>query len=183
MIASNDYKHYCRDNFELLDNLKNNHYITYERFQDVIYSLDFIAANYEKYKDHESMADFEDIFEVGFSYFHSELEQVKIYFNHYLNKDYFLLKKYDALINLSLYIDDFVEALNEKEYLTKEREKTLKKVLTDIEDIISNKKDWDEELFEKLNETVSSCVPYKTEINTTQELFFKVAEEIMIIKG
>lgn len=183
MIAIDDYKNYYYGNLELINLLKNNKYVMYERFKDVIYILDFIANNYEKYKGHESAPDFEDIFEIGFSHFHSELEQVKLYFEHYLKKDQFLLKKYDALINLSLYIDDFVEGLNEKEYLTKDREKRLKKVLTEIEDIVSNKKEWDDSLFDRFNEEISACVPFKVEINTTQELLFKIAEEIMIIKG
>ena len=76
-----------------------------------------------------------------------------------------------------------MEGLSEKEYLTSDREKRLKKVLTEIEDIVSNKKEWDDSLFDQFNEEISACVPYKVEINTTQELLFKIAEEIMIIKG
>ena len=183
MIASNDYKHYCRDNFELLENLKNNHYITYERFQDVIYSLDFITANYEKYKDHESMADFEDIFEVGFSYLHSELEQIKVYYENNLNGDFILFKKYDPLINLLLYIEDFTETLKEQEYFTEKREKTLDEVFSKVERIIVEKLEWNDDDFDEFNDKILSCVPYKVDITTTQEIFTKIAEEIMIIKG
>ena len=100
MIASSDYKHYFSDNQALINNLKNNKFVLYERFKDVIYSLDFIAENYEKYEHHESGTDFEDIFEIGFSYFHSEFEQIKIYYEEYFKKDIILLKKYDLLINL-----------------------------------------------------------------------------------
>ena len=83
MIAISDYKNYFRDNLDLINLLKNNNFVTYERFRDVLYTLDFIANNYEKYQGSESAPDFEDIFEVGFSHFHSELEQVKLYFEHY----------------------------------------------------------------------------------------------------
>ena len=183
MIALSDYKNYYGNNLELINNLKNNKFSIYERLREVIYVLDFICDNYDLYKNHESSVDFEDIFEVGFSYFHSEFEQIKIYYETYLNKDIILLKRYDPLINLSLYVDDFVETLKEKDYFTSVREKTLKEVLQNIEDIIMNKKEWTDDDLEGFNVQVSSCVPFKVDIITTQEIFLKIAEEIMIIKG
>lgn len=183
MIAIPDYRSYYASNLQLINNLKNNHFIAYERLKDVIYTLDFIAENYQDYEHHESSGDFEDIFEIGFSYFHSEFEQIKIYYETYLKSDIILLKKYDPLINLALYIDDFIETLTEKEYYTDKREKTLKEVADSIEDIIANKKEWTEQDFEDFNNKILSCVPYKVDITTTQEIFSKIAEEIMIIKG
>ena len=183
MIALSDYKNYFGNNLQLINNLKNNKFSIYERLREVIYVLDYIADNYELYKNHESSVDFEDIFEVGFSYFHSEFEQIKIYYETYLNKDIILLKKYDPLINLSLYVDDFVETLKEKDYFTDSREEALKEVLEDIEEIIKNKKEWTGDDLENFNLKVSSCVPFKVDIITTQEIFLKIAEEIMILKG
>ena len=183
MIASSDYKHYFSDNQALINNLKNNNFVLYERFKDIIYSLDFISENYEKYEHHESGPDFEDIFEIGFTYFHSQLEQIKIYYEEYFKKDIILLKKYDLLINLVLYIDDFIETLNEQEYYTKEREETLKEVFDNIEEILSKKLEWNDDDYEDMNSKIASCIPFKVDIATTQEIFAKIAEEIMIIKG
>ena len=183
MIAIPDYRHYFSDNQNLINNLRNNNFVLYDRIKDVIYSLDFIADNFEKYENHESATDFEDIFEVGFSYFHSQLEQVKIYYEEYFKKDIILLKKYDSLINLVLYIDDFIETLKEKEYFTKVREETLKEVYEKVETILSQKLEWSQEDYEDMNEKILSCAPYKVDITTTQELFVKIAEEIMILRG
>lgn len=183
MIAISDYEHYYSDNLSFINNLKNNNFMLYERLKDVIYSLDFIAKNYEKYEHHESGSDFEEIFEIGFSYFHSQLEQIKIYYNDYFKKDLILFKKYDALVNLVLYIDDFIEALKEQEYYTNERKEVLKEVFDNIEEILSKKLEWAMDDYEDMNNKISSCVPFKVDITTTQELFSKVAEEIMIIKG
>lgn len=183
MVALSDYKYYSENNRELINNIKNNNFVLYERIKHVIYSLDFIAENYEKYEHHESAVDFEDIFEIGFSYLHSELEQIKVYYANYLNNDFILLRKYDPLINLLLYIDDFIETLKEQEYYTKKREDTLKKVYSKIDNIVTEKLEWSEEEFNHFNDEILSCVPYRVDITTTPEIFEKIAEEIMIIKG
>lgn len=183
MIASLDYKGYYNDNLELLTNLEKSNSDCFARLKDVIDVLDFISDNYEKYEHDDSSVDLENIFEIGFAYFHEEIEQIKIYFEHYLNKDYFLLKRYDALINFALYVDDVTETLKENEYLTKDREETLKGILDDIEDIISKKLAWSNSDFERLNVILESIIPLGDGFNTTSDIFNRIAEEIMIIKG
>ena len=183
MFAITDYKYYYSNNLKLINELRENHFVLYERIKDVLYSLNYIAENYEKYMDHESAVDFEDIFEVGFSYLHSELEQIKVYYENNLNGDFILFKKYDPLINLLLYIEDFTETLKEQEYFTEKREKTLDEVFSKVERIIVEKLEWNDDDFDEFNDKILSCVPYKVDITTTQEIFTKIAEEIMIIKG
>ena len=183
MFAIDDYKYYYTNNLQLINNLKNNKFVLYERIKDVIYSLNYISDNYENYINHESAVDFEDIFEIGFSYLHTELEQIKSYYENDLGNDFILLKKYDPLINLLLYIEDFIETLKEQDYYTDKREEVLEGVFKRIEDIIASKKEWTDDDFEDFNEKILSCVPYCVDITTTQEIFAKIAEEIMIIKG
>lgn len=181
MIQSKDYLSYVAGNKDLLHLLENNNSILYYHLKDVIYVCDYINNFFRKNKKNDSNDDLVVIFETGFKYLYEQLEQIKIYFEKYFNKDYFLFKNYELLINYALYIDDFTECLAEKEHLTAHRKNILSTLAKDIDKLIIEKASWTDQDIDQFNQIINSCLPSNIEILTTEDIFASIAEEIEII--
>ena len=181
MIQTLDYKNYLNINKDLITLLKDNDSILYYRFKDVIYVCNYIVEFFKKNKVNSDNEDLEVIFETGFKYLYEQLDQIKIYFEKFFNKDYFLFKKYELLINYALYIDDFSESLAEKNKLTTKRKNILTTLAKDIEKLIIEKASWDDTNIDNFNQVINSCIPNNIEILTTEDIFASIAEEIEII--
>ena len=112
MIASKDYKSYLQANENLFQLIDDNSPVLHDRFHDVIIVLNYICTLEEESEPVEE--EFEVIFETGFSYLHEQLETIKIYYKNYLKENLNDFKKYENAINYILMLDDFTEALKEK---------------------------------------------------------------------
>lgn len=181
MIQSKDYKNYITGNKELLELFEQNNSILYYHLKDVIYVCNYISNFFKKNKESDETEDLEVIFETGFKYLHEQLEQIKIYYDKFFNKDYFLFKRYELLVSYTLYIDDISESLAEKEYLTAHRKNILSTLAKDIDKMIVEKTTWNDNDIDKFNEIINSCLPNNVEILTTEDIFASIAEEIEII--
>ena len=181
MIQSKDYKNYITGNKELLELFEQNNSILYYHLKDVIYVCNYISNFFKKNKESDETEDLEVIFETGFKYLHEQLEQIKIYYDKFFNKDYFLFKRYELLVSYTLYIDDISESLAEKEYLTAHCKNILSTLAKDIDKMIVEKTTWNDNDIDKFNEIINSCLPNNVEILTTEDIFASIAEEIEII--
>lgn len=181
MIQTKDYLSYVAGNKDLLDLLENNNSVLYYHLKDVIYVCNYISNYIKKSNQNENNADLEVIFETGFKYLYDQLEQIKIYYEKYFNKDYFLFKHYELLINYALYIDDFTECLSEKNHLTAHRKNILSTLAKDIDKLIVEKASWNDQDIDEFNQIINSCLPKNIELLTTEDIFASIAEEIEII--
>lgn len=174
MIELHDYKSYLLDNQDFIQLLKESNSIIYDRLEDVFNVLEFIEKRVEKYEKVEE--EFEVIFEVGFSYLHEQLEELKNIYNLYFKNDLAGLKKYASLINYYLYLSDLVEALKEKSLYSEEAKQAISNIYDEIENIFSEKKDFKQEIFNRFNLILEEFAPVGT--LSTQEIYGMIKEEI-----
>ena len=176
MINIDEYKSYFNDNYKLIKVLKENNSLTYDRLSDLIKVLNFIMEvfNGKEQVDEE----FEIIFESGFAFFHEQFEQIKLYYNNYFNGKYNDFKKYEFFINYSLNLEDMIQSFEEKEALDKDGKEQINKILTEIEDIISNKKTPTLEVLDIYNQTLEDLLFDKPEVLTTIEIFSRIHDEL-----
>lgn len=176
MINVQDYKAYIHHNYNFLELLRENNSYIYERLNDVLKVLGYI----EMLVDDEIKVneDLEVIFEVGFSYLHEQLEEIKVYYNTYFNRDYPLFRQYEQFINYSLYLDDLEEVLKEKKLYSVNAQIAIKEIADDIDNVLLNKLNPNKDLFEKFNNLIEANVPIGT--ITTLEVFGMIVEELTL---
>ena len=176
MIQSNDFKGYLKDNHDFIMELHHHDSILISRLQDVLKVLWYIC----EYADegNQITEEQEIFFETGFSYFHEQLEMIKIYLNKYFKSDLHYLLEYERAVNYSLYLGDLSEALSEKGYLTKKAENTINNILDELESIIREKKEFEEEIFNSYDLQIESILPKNVEIHTTDFIFSLIIDEL-----
>jgi len=176
MINIKDFKSYFLQNYEFIELLRENNSLVYDRLQDLFKILGFIELMVDENKEVEE--ELEVIFEVGFSYLHEQLEEIKLYYNNYFNGDFLIFKKYEKFINYILYLNDLVEVLKEKAIFTDLTKKVIDDIYNGIESILTNKSKIDEKVIDKYNALLEQNVPVGT--HTTLEIYGMIIEELAI---
>ncbi|HHX80465.1 MAG TPA: hypothetical protein GX692_05325 [Acholeplasmataceae bacterium] len=174
MIDFHDYKSYVLDNQDLIQFLRESKSIIYDRFEDVFQVLEFIEKRVEKYEKVEE--EFEVIFEAGFAYLHEQMEELKSIINLYFKNDVAGLNKYASLINYYLYLSDLIETLTEKSLYSEDAKQAIANIYEEIETIFSEKKAFEQEIFNQFNLVVEEYAPVGT--LSTQEIYGMIKEEI-----
>lgn len=178
MLDLTEYKEYMTDNKDFLVMLQEKESPIYDRLADVIKVLgyvDFLVDAYEKVEE-----EYEVFYETGFPFFFNQLEEVKIYYKKYFNSDYSEFKNYDQLINYSLYLDDFKDTLKEEELLNEDIENAIKDIQTQIEEILTEKNGYSDEVFDKFNAILQSEIKFRRRVLTTTEVFERIVEELVL---
>lgn len=123
-IIMNDYASWRIEKDTFLDRVKKSALL--ERIADVIKVTDFL---YEKSLEKPLDSDEQDIFQTGFLFLNDQISTLQMYLSTYFDDDVNEFMKFDNLINLVLYIEDFSEELyqftNDSEHL---------EMFTDLED-------------------------------------------------
>ena len=101
MLEIEDYKAYLLQNYNLHD-LRSANSLLYERLDDVFSVLEYIEERFTKYQKVEE--ELEVIFEVGFSFLHEQIEELKNLIRLYFQNDPIGLRKYEHLLNYHLYL-------------------------------------------------------------------------------
>ena len=86
MLDLTEYKEYCVSNEEFIFMLKENSSEIYDRLRDIFKVLGYIDMLVDQYQNIEE--EYEVFYETGFPYLYKQLEEVKIYYNKYFNKNY-----------------------------------------------------------------------------------------------
>jgi type I site-specific restriction endonuclease len=176
MINTIDYSSYLEENSQVLEKIKKMDLFTYERLDDVLQVMEFIMTRVNNYSKVEE--EFEVIFEVGFTFIYDQLESIKTIYEHYFNKDDDSFKKYDHLMNYYLYLEDLVENLKEKSLYKLKTKKAIEDILSRIEEILKNKVDFTDQVFDEFNLIIEEFVPVGT--LSTAEIYALILEEITI---
>ncbi|HNZ77352.1 MAG TPA: hypothetical protein PLH44_02620 [Bacilli bacterium] len=176
MINIEDYKSYYQDNHDFFALLIENNSLVYDRLSDVFKVLGFIEMMVDMYKKIDE--ELEIIFETGFSYFHEQIEQIKIYYKDYFKGNFIKFERYAQLINYNLYLDDLKEALNEKELLNNETKEGLTELEQEIENILVKQEKFNDDDINRFDLMVGELVNSSEPIYTTQEIFAMIVEEL-----
>lgn len=176
MIASKDYKSYLQANENLFQLIDDNSPVLHDRFHDVIIVLNYICTLEEESELVEE--EFEIIFETGFSYLHEQLETIKIYYKNYLKENLNDFKKYENAINYILMLDDFTEALKEKNLLHEEIETAFTDLGKKLDQIIMKKENFTDEDIDYINATIDAYIAQNDGIYTTDYIFSLIVDEL-----
>lgn len=174
MVNITDYKSYMKQNYNLIELFRETESLALDRLNDLLKVLGFVELLYDQ--GEEINEELNVIFEVGFSYFHEQFEQLKIYYNNYFKRDLPKFKENELLINYSLYIDDLEEVLQEKNLYDNETHDAFSLLKDEIEEVLLNKNGIID--FERYNEVIEQYVPVGT--HTTLEIFAMIVEELGI---
>lgn len=176
MIDLTEYKEYCVANEELICLLKENESLIYDRLRDIFKVLGYIDMLVDQYQNVEE--EYEVFYESGFPFLFKQFEEVKLYYNKYFQKDYEEFKKYEAVINYALYLDDLKETLKEEELLNDDISKAINEVGEQLDLILSHKLCCTDVDFDRFNATISSEMRFKRRIMTVTEVFARIVEEL-----
>ena len=107
---------------------------------DVFKILEYIESLYNSQKSIES--ELAEIFEFGYAYLFDTIEEVKLYYENYFNRDYILFSKYESLINYILYLDDLKNSLIDAEALTETAKQLFDQILEECDEYIRGSKEY-----------------------------------------
>lgn len=177
MINIDDYNSWLEDNQDLIVMLEKNNSVIYERLDDIIKVLSYIEALYLAQKEVEE--DLEVIFDVGFSYLYETIEEVKLYYENYLNNDFILLNQYSYIINYILYLDDLKESLIEEQLFSDDIKTLFSDIFNELDNILKEKKTFKLEILDKFNAKLDVYIS-SFEVVTVLEVFSRIAEELSL---
>lgn len=176
MININDYKSYIHANYNFIELLRENNSLVYDRLSDLLKVLGFIELLYDQKKPIEE--ELELIFDVGFSFFHEQFEEIKLYYSTYFKRNFLKFMENELLINYTLYLDDLEEVLKEKKIYDNEIDNSFKEIKQEIDDILRSKKTISIDTLNRYNEIIELLVPVGT--LTTLEIYAMIVEELQI---
>lgn len=176
MINIEDYKSYVKGNKNFLELLRENNSLVYDRLNDLLKVLGFIELLFDQDKAIDE--ELELIFEVGFSFLHEQLEEIKIYYDVYFKRDFQKFKENELLMNYSLYIADLEDVLKEKKLFDQEVAIAFGEIQEEIDDILRNHKSITIDVFNRYNDIIEQYVPVGT--LTTLEIYAMIVEELQI---
>lgn len=177
MIYLNDYNAWLKDNNDFLMMLKDNNSSVYHRLMDVFKILEYIESLYNSQKSIES--ELAEIFEFGYAYLFDTIEEVKLYYENYFNRDYILFSKYESLINYILYLDDLKNSLIDAEALTETAKQLFDQILEECDEYIRGSKEYSIDVLDTFNVQLDLELG-DAEVLTVLEIFEKIYEELFI---
>ncbi len=171
-----DYANWYEDNKMFIEELIHRESILIERIIDVIKVLEYIYMHQKSYEKIEE--ELTDIFDVGFGYIHEQISDLKHYYQSYFYFDFEKMEEYAQLINYSLYLDDFKEALYNAEKENKEVFNEFEKIQEEIDKIIINSEPFDDDLFDRLDHKIALIFDNTENLKTIPEIFSIVSEDL-----
>ncbi len=170
-----DYATWKIENTETLDQFSDNSSIVYERLEPVYEVLNHI---YDMVVDKKEVdEDLETIFQVGFNYLNTQFDIIKIYFETLFQSKCDDFVDYSEMILFLLYIYDLRIDLENNDINSDIEE--LNDLETNIENMIMEKRDDQEFINSKMNETlgiVFNLMDY--EYVSIIDVFVEIAENL-----
>lgn len=171
-----DYGNYRKETKELLDLLKSSSSPALYCLSDVLLVMDYIC---DKYNDGVKLdQDLEDIFDFGFEYITSAINDIKVYYNDYFNKDIILFNHFANLITYSFYLEDLKSFLDAEEYLTPERNQVIDELETLIDKKLSTKDESVQDTISYIETSIEEILPKHKEFKPVYIVFALMAEEL-----
>jgi len=168
-----DYLSWYHQNEDFFETLFKYDSLIFNHLRDTIKVLSYIS-NQEKASE-----DLEVFYDIGFSYIYNKVNEIKYYLENYFQNNLEKFLKYERLINYSLYLDDLKDTLIEKKVYTDNVKEAFMDVSQKIEDILKNKKHFDDDDFKQYDIIIESVIPPQQYI-TIPEIFQRAAEELQL---
>lgn len=170
-----DYKKWFEKNSDFLNKLYRQGSILYDRIEDVVALMNVLCderwASLLFNKDIDQFEDVEKLFELGYNFLYERVNEIQYYLKYNFNDDIKELKKYESLINYTFYIDELLEALEDRKELYDKVSKELKPIQEKLDTIITNKENYNIDILDEYNLIISSVVPDDTELYTIVDIF------------
>lgn len=169
-----DYINYINEHNDLLDKLYSTNSEVLFCLEDVIKVCDTIYKLYDK---KETLSDeINEIFEIGFGYLVNNLDDLTNYYKDCLDSDIIQFNYYARVLVYSILLEDYkAYLLSNDEYEGKEKE-VIEKALKEADEIVSNKKSFDDETIAFLEKTVN--LASKEEYKPSYIIFSMIYEEL-----
>lgn len=174
----NDYKNWYLRKKHFIDHLKEHDSLIISRINNVIEVLNTIA----EMKPEEIDGDYDLIFDCGYSYLYSTIDEVEIYLHKYFDDNLHQFMDYEPLINYALYVNELKATLVEQDSINMDADEEFDGVLDDIEDILRYKRPYLDSKLDEFDARLLSTFVFKKEHLTTPEIFNQIAEELEIIE-
>ncbi len=171
-----DYVNYMGECQELIEKMLETSSSIYYVISDVIKVCDYVYQEYSK--NNKLDEDLEEIFEVGFGYISNVLGDLKTYFEDYYNKDIDAFNYYAELMLYSVYIDDYKGHLEVRDLLNNDIEKELNDLSSKIDNILINKKQYDESLVLLIDAKIGQLQLKDDDYKTVYNVFQMIAETL-----
>ena len=165
-----DYINYMNEHNELIEKLYQTSSKALLCLDDVVRVCDHI---------YKQSANDEVIFEIGFGYLVNALNDLESYYKDYLDSDIILFNQYSELLIYSLLIDDYKSYLLSNDELDGKRKEVIEEMLSEIDNIVANKKSFDESLIKKYTDTLEA-IGYDEEFKPSYIVFAMIQEELEI---
>lgn len=174
---NNDFNSWLKENKDFLSHLSSHNSILYDSLNDVIKVLDYINNGKEVPKEIEA----DLFFDIGYAYINTVLNDLKTYLKEYFHNDLHLLLEFEPLIYFSFYLDEIKLLIIDEDKYTKPIKDEFDVILNTIEDIISNKQQYSDDLIHDFNARINAIIPKDINYITIPEIFFRTAEELNIM--
>ena len=172
-----DYLSWKKQNEEFIEELKKHQSILYGRIYDVSRVLDFISNMSEK-ELNEYREDLSLIFETGYAYIYSFVNDIKLYLENYFHNNMNTLIKYDDLINYSLYLCEVKDSLIDDNDYDEIKGEQFEYILNDIEERVQNRKEYNKDVLEDYNNRLLSIMPMNKVYKCVDEIFVDVYDAL-----
>ena len=171
-----DYVNYMSECQDLIEKMIETNSSIYYVLNDVIKVCDYI---YQEYSKNNSLdEDLEEIFDIGYGYLSNTLGDLKTYYEDYYNKDINLFNSYAELMLYSVYIDDYKGHLEVRDLLNDEIKSDLDGLNEEIDDILVNKKEFDESLVIAIDARIGAIQLKDDDYKTVYNVFQMIAETL-----
>lgn len=170
-----EYLTWKKENETFLNMLETEASILLSRMNEVFLVLDKII-----YLEENNLPtnDLQIFFEVGYSYVFDRINETKIYFKEYFFESKMLLKKYEVLINYLMHLEDYIEALKEKEKLTIEVSTLFDRIFKELDEILKKNQDFNLSILDEYDLEISKAIKFDKDVLTTLDIFALAYEEM-----
>ncbi len=177
-IVLKDYANWKMENVEILEKLKANDSMIYDRLEPVYKVLNAIYE--EAVEQRDLTEDMRTIFQVGLNYLHTQFEVIRIYYEKLFQSDCHRFEHYSPLMGYLLFISDFRADLEEyDEDLIDFSD--LNDVETLIENMIAEKDDNFQYAADRLNKAIDEIVnQLDFEYVSIIDIFVEIAENLNV---
>lgn len=170
-----EYLTWKKENETFLNMLETEASILLSRMNEVFLVLDKII-----YLEENNLPtnDLQIFFEVGYSYVFDRINETKVYFKEYFFESKMLLKKYEVLINYLMHLEDYIEALKEKEKLTIEASTLFDRIFKELDEILKKNQDFNLSILDEYDLEISKTIKFDKDVLTTLDIFALAYEEM-----
>ena len=174
-----DYNIYIVDMKSLIKMLENSKSPVYILIEDALNVTKYIYKEHEKGSKLDDVL--EEIFEAGYGYLSNVLNDLNIMYEEYFDSNIDIFNYYAPLIIYSIYLEDYRCHLDADEKLTEERAKLIKEVEENVDQILANRKTFDESLINMYEEQILDIAPKGDKFEPVYIVYSMIAEELNLI--